>query len=121
MVAACVNNELHEVGIRMIADILESEGWDTYYLGANVPTYDIIEFVSEKNPNIVALSCTMTFHLHKIIDAIKEIKHIAKINDAKILVGGYPFNIDKNLWEKIGADLYAPNAIETCKLLQNLF
>jgi len=121
LVAGCVNEELHEVGIRMIADILELEGWDTYYLGANVPMYDIIEFVSEKNPNIVALSCTMTFHLHKVIDIINEIKNITKLNEAKIMVGGYPFNIDKNLWKKIGADLYASNALETCQLVSESF
>lgn len=38
VVVACVGGELHEVGARMVADILEMEGWDSYYLGANTPT-----------------------------------------------------------------------------------
>jgi len=32
LVAACVNQELHEVGIRMVADILEMDGWMEYLL-----------------------------------------------------------------------------------------
>jgi hypothetical protein len=37
-VAACVSGELHEIGVRMLCDLLEMEGWNTIYLGANVPT-----------------------------------------------------------------------------------
>ncbi|MDZ7776615.1 MAG: hypothetical protein U5L09_13885 [Bacteroidales bacterium] len=37
MVAATVGGELHEMGIRMVADFFEMEGWDTWYLGANAP------------------------------------------------------------------------------------
>ena len=28
-IAVCVNEELHEVGIRMVSNILELDGWDT--------------------------------------------------------------------------------------------
>ncbi|MGC8603152.1 MAG: cobalamin B12-binding domain-containing protein, partial [Desulfomonilaceae bacterium] len=35
LVAACVGGELHEIGVRMVADFFEMEGWDTYYMGAN--------------------------------------------------------------------------------------
>ena len=35
-VAACVTEDLHEVGLRMVSDILELEGCNTLYLGANV-------------------------------------------------------------------------------------
>ena len=37
LVATCVNGELHEIGVRMVADLFEMEGWNTYYLGANTP------------------------------------------------------------------------------------
>ena len=38
LVAACVSGELHEIGARIVADLFEMAGWDTYYLGANTPT-----------------------------------------------------------------------------------
>ena len=38
IVAACVGGDLHEIGIRMVADFFEMDGWDTFYLGADVPT-----------------------------------------------------------------------------------
>jgi methanogenic corrinoid protein MtbC1 len=49
-VAACVSGELHELGIRMVSDFLEMEGWDTYYLGANSPASGILSAIEEKGP-----------------------------------------------------------------------
>ena len=37
IVAVCVSGELHEIGIRMVADFFEMEGWSTHFLGANMP------------------------------------------------------------------------------------
>ncbi|HOM11367.1 MAG TPA: cobalamin-dependent protein [Spirochaetota bacterium] len=90
-------------------------------MGANVPQQDIIEFVKEKKPHIVALSCTMTFHLHKIIETIKALRTIADTTPIYIIVGGYPFNIDTNLWKKVDADLYAPNTIKISESLSKIF
>ena len=38
IIATSIGGELHEIGVRIIADFFEMEGWDTYYLGANSPT-----------------------------------------------------------------------------------
>ena len=110
-VAACVSEENHDVGIRMVADILELDGWSTYYLGANVPKKDLMSFLIDVKPEVLGLSITMTFNLHKAIELIHEARNIETLKGIKILVGGYPFNVDKNLWRQVGADFYAPNAI----------
>lgn len=120
-VASCVSEESHDVGIRMVADILELDGWSTYYLGANVPKKDLMSFLIDVKPEVLGLSITMTFNLHKAIELIHEARNIETLKGIKILVGGYPFNVDKNLWRQVGADFYAPNAIETCDLLANAF
>ncbi|MCB2294504.1 response regulator [Clostridium algoriphilum] len=120
-VAVCVSAEIHEVGIRMVTDMLEVDGWDTYYLGANVPKRDLISFLIKQKPHVLGLSATMIFNLQNVKEIIEEVRNIEELKDIKILVGGYPFNMDKELWKKMGADLYAPNAIETCNLVANTF
>jgi len=120
-VAVCVAEETHQVGIKMVADILELDGWDTYYLGENVPKRDLISFLIDQKPQVLGISVTMVGHLQNVIETIEAIRNIDVLKYIKILVGGYPFNIDKELWSKIGADLYAPNAIETCELVGNTF
>lgn len=101
----CVQGELHEFGIRMVCDYMENCGWDTYYLGANMPENSIIQMINEKKPDIIAISCTMTLNIFKVKNLIREIR---KVNEATpIIVGGYPFNLDKHLWKNVNADAYS--------------
>ena len=120
-VATCVSENLHEIGIKMVSDILELDGWDTYYLGANVPKKDLLSFLREHKPHVLGISATMTLDVQKVIEIIDEVKKIEELNGIKILVGGYIFNIQKKLWKEVGADFYAPNAIETSNLFSSYF
>ena len=36
-IVACVENEYHQIGIKMVADIFEMNGWDTHFLGLMYP------------------------------------------------------------------------------------
>lgn len=109
LVMACVGGELHEIGARMVADFFEMEGWDTYFLGANTPVDSILQTVADRNADILALSATMTFHVEivkEIIDSLRQ-KGAGK---TRVLVGGYPFNLSEGLWQRVGADGFAPDA-----------
>ncbi|WP_106767333.1 cobalamin B12-binding domain-containing protein [Paenibacillus faecalis] len=120
MVAACVGSELHEIGLRMVADTFEMEGWDTYYLGANVPDDSLIQAINDHKAHIIAISVTMTFHIHLAKELITKIKAERVVSGVKIMVGGLPFNLDPNLWKEIGADGYAPDAETTVILAEQL-
>lgn len=112
MVAVCSGNELHEIGLHMVADIFEMEGWDTYYLGANTPTSILCQTIEKRDPDILAISGTMTFHIKIIEELIDAVKTALPGLRTKILVGGYPFNIEPDLWSRIGADGWARNAVQ---------
>ncbi len=110
LIACCVGGELHEIGIRMVADFFEMEGWDTYYLGANTPTDSILRSIAERQVDILAISATMTFHIGKVTELIERVQSSQVGKAIKILVGGYPFNISRGLWQQAGADGYAVDA-----------
>ncbi len=112
MVAACVGGELHEVGIRMIADFFEMEGWDTYYIGANAPPASVVRAVRERKADVLAVSATITGHIGKVTELIRAVRADAGGHRPCVLVGGYPFNIDPDLWRKVGADASAAGAAE---------
>jgi methanogenic corrinoid protein MtbC1 len=52
----------------------------------------------------------MTFHLTRVREIVESVR--AEGDDVRIpiMVGGYPFNLDDELWRKVGADGYAPDA-----------
>lgn len=120
VIATAVGGELHELGMRMVADLLEMNGWDTYYLGANTPQESVLAAIRERNAHIVAISATISFHVSKVRDLIGMIHTAPDLPDVKIMVGGYPFNLSPNLWREVGADGYAKDArsaVETARQL----
>lgn len=121
MVTTCVPGELHEMGARMVTDFFEMNGWDTYYLGANMPIESLVRYLSEIKPQCLAISATMTFHISTVEDMIRKIRSSPDVSaDLKILVGGYPFKVADGLWEKVGADGYAPSATEAVELADKI-
>ncbi|HPR30632.1 MAG TPA: cobalamin-dependent protein [Prolixibacteraceae bacterium] len=85
----CVENELHQVGIKMVADVFEMNGWDTFFLGAGVPAHELIEFAQTLKPDRIALSLTVYSHLPALEKMIGEIE--AAFPKTGILIGGQAF------------------------------
>ncbi|MCE1189750.1 MAG: cobalamin-dependent protein [Ignavibacteria bacterium] len=120
MLATCVSGDLHEIGIRMIADFFELEGWNTIYLGANTPTESIVKSLQTGTADLLAISCTMSYHLPKVQDLIAAIRAEEQLRGTVIMTGGYPFNVDKELYKKIGADCYAANAVDALQVVKTI-
>ncbi|CAN5732412.1 B12-binding domain-containing protein [soil metagenome] len=110
LIATGVGGELHEIGLRMVADFFEMEGWDTYYLGSNTPAATIVQTLLAHKADVLAISVTMTFHIQLVADLITQVRTVDPGRQIKIITGGYPFNIDPDLWQHVGADGYAANA-----------
>ncbi len=118
IVAACVHGELHEIGARMLCDLLELEGWNTIYLGANVPTAGIVDVLRDNHSNILAVSASMTFHIPAVREMVAAVRLATPA--ARILVGGYAFRIAPNLWRNVGADYWAKDASDAISLIGGL-
>jgi len=120
MVATSIGGELHEMGIRIITDFFEMEGWDTYYLGANCPTSAILQALSDRSADVLAVSATMTFHIRAVENLIAAVRAAENLKAVKILVGGYPFNVEPELWRRVGADAYAADASDAAAMASRL-
>ncbi|MDD4310060.1 MAG: cobalamin-dependent protein [Candidatus Cloacimonetes bacterium] len=118
IVSACISGEQHEVGLRMVSDLMELEGWDTMFLGANTPLETIPETTLAWKADLLAISVTLAIHLDKLSELIKLCR--VQIPHLKVMVGGYPFNLDPELWRKIGADGFANNALNAISTAESL-
>jgi len=115
LVAACGKNELHEVGLRMVADLFELDGWDTHFFSATTPREQILQTVGDTRADLLALSATLTANVPDISQLITEIRAAQLPALPKIMVGGYPFHTDPELWRRIGADGTARGAEEAVR------
>jgi len=98
IIVSCVANEYHQIGGKMVADILETRGWNTYFLGANTPLADLLTMVQEKRPDWVALSLSVFFnmpHLERAIEALRGLD-----GPFRILVGGQAFRWAEDAFSK---------------------
>lgn len=121
LIAACADVERHEVGLRMICDLLELEGWDTVFLGATTPVDSLVAMVAARRPAVVALSASLAPHLIRVRETIQALRDRLGVETPLIVVGGRPFSIDPGLAERLGADLTARDAVEAVDLLQARF
>lgn len=118
LIAACADLERHEIGLRMLCDLLEMEGWETVYLGATVPTGDLVRMVVDRKPDVVALSVAIAPHLPRLREMIRAIRDATAGAPPLILAGGRPFHAHPDLAERLGADLTAESARDAVALLR---
>jgi len=97
VVATCVGGDLHELGIRTVVDFFEMDGWDTFYLGADVPSSSIVQTIIDRRADVLAVSATLMTHLGAVTELISTIRSNRARAKLIILVGGHPFNVVANL------------------------
>lgn len=76
IVAACVEGELHEIGLLLTSLSLSSHGFKIVYLGANLPLEDLVAAVREVKPSLVLLSATAEAHLGRLIEATSALRGV---------------------------------------------
>ena len=90
-VVTCVANEYHQVGGKMVADVFEMSGWRGYFLGANTSIEDLLDFIRDKAPSVVAFSLTVYFNLETLLEAASAVR--TAFPSIPILAGGQAFRL----------------------------
>ncbi len=118
VVIGTVQGDIHDIGKRIVATMLEVYGFEVYDLGRDVPLENFIEKVIEVDADIVAASALMTTTMvaQKMLhEALQE----AGIRDkVKLMVGGAA--VTQEWADKIGADGYAEEVTAAVKRAKQL-
>jgi len=104
VILMAIENETHELGIRMIADLFSLDGWDAHYFGGDVPIDDILSVIKKNKPYIVVISATFSKNIIYVKRLIENLKR--ESIETKVFVGGHAFNRYPDLANKIKADYY---------------
>ena len=120
LIAACADTERHEVGLRMLCDMLEVKGWSTKYLGATVPTESLVAMVQMQKPDVLALSVAIAPHLPRLRAMIHAVRESTGDSPPIIIVGGRPFVENPGLCERVGADATAEDVRAAVAMLEQM-
>lgn len=104
VLVGCVAGERHELGLRMLADLLRQAGWRVLYLGSDVPTADWVQFAVRTHPDAVAISAGAQRHIPTLRSLIEQLR--SALPGLQVLVGGAVFTRYPALWRAVGATLY---------------
>jgi methanogenic corrinoid protein MtbC1 len=91
LVATSAQGNLHELGIRMVSDLFELEGWDTHYLGASTPHDAVVAAVADTAAHLLLVSATMDDHIDAVRELIAAVRADPRTRDVPVMVGGPPF------------------------------
>ena len=108
-VIATAPDESHGVGGRMVADLLELQGWDVHFLGVDLPVADVAALVGKLRPTFVGVSLVMPYNLMNTERLIAAVRAACPESPPRILLGSSVLGWDQDLWRQLGADAFAPD------------
>lgn len=108
---ACPAGNHHSVGLRMVADAFELDGWTVHYLGANVPQAALIDQIKLLGPDLVGLSASLPQQLRGLRETIAALRASFPDSGPRIVVGGLVFNQFPLLAQGVGGEVLAADAL----------
>lgn len=116
VVVGTVRGDQHDIGKNLIAMMFEGAGFEIIDLGVNVEPGKFVEAVKSEKALVLGMSALLTTTMPAMSETIDALKK-EELNDRTlVIVGGAP--LTQNYSEKIGADLYAPNAAAAVRVVK---
>lgn len=115
-VIATVKGDIHDIGKNIVKLLLENYGFDVVDLGKDVPPETVAETAVRLHAPFVGLSALMTTTVPAMEETVRLLKQ--KAPWCKTVVGGAV--LTKEYADKIGADKYAADAMETVRYAETV-
>jgi len=113
-----VTGDMHDIGKNLVVTMLRGVGFEVRDLGINVSRDKFYQAVAEFQPDVLGLSALLTTTMMEMKGVIEGLQERRLRERCKVMVGGAP--VSEQFASQIGADGYAPNAVEAVKLAQRL-
>jgi MerR family transcriptional regulator, light-induced transcriptional regulator len=120
LLAAGVAGNRMDVGLHMLADLFEIDGWRVVQLGADVPVADLAQAVDFYEVDIAGLSVSQNVQLPALKQSITAIRSGPRGQQVKILLGGRTLSAAEDLASQLGADAYAADPVAALKIARQL-
>ena len=120
VVILCAGTEQEELGAQICADLLQSDGWDVYFVGRMIPHDETLELVGKQSPDALVIFGTAPDDVpdtRQMIELIREVGVCPRMN---IVASGGIFNRADGLWQEVGADAFAPTARDLLRTIDGL-
>jgi len=120
ILAACVAGETHDLGLRMVSHLLETEGHVVHFLGANVPAGSIIDGIRMRHVTAVLLSTTIEDNIPALIATLEAINTMPDDERPRVIVGGQILEGREDEIRNFGAELITDLNMSSAQITDRL-
>ena len=117
VVMGTVQGDLHDIGKKLVAMMLEGSGFEVIDLGTDVSPERFVETVEESGAQVVGLSALLTTTLPAMEATVSALREAGPVK-VKVMIGGAP--VTSAFASSIGADGYAADASSAVALARRL-
>jgi len=109
---AAAEGQVHVLGLRMVADVLEGAGYEVLYLGADVPVDALRRFAAEQQPAVTGLAVGMSVGVGALAESIHAVHEACPAT--KIMLGGraVPLSLVEAGYPRVASSLEAVATVE---------
>jgi 5-methyltetrahydrofolate--homocysteine methyltransferase len=118
VVIGTVEGDLHDIGKKLVAMMLEGAGFQVVDLGTDASPEAFVEAARASNAELAAMSALLTTTMPKMAETVHALNSADLDRTVRTMIGGAP--VTQSYANEIGADAYAPeaaSAVETAKRL----
>ncbi len=127
IVAACLEGELHEVGLLLTCLFLSRRGFRILYLGPNLPLDDLLRTIERIRPPLVLLSASIPANAERLAAATRalrrrceELERTVGVRCPTIGYGGHVFLLHPELREGIEGIFLGRNAEDAVGIINEV-
>lgn len=118
VVIGAVQGDIHDLGYGLVAKQLELAGFEVHRLGVDVPPMTFIDKAKEFDADIIGLSAFLVTTIPKCGVLIDYLRDMNMRDRFRVIIGGALTS--QAVADQIGADGWAPNAVEAVRLCRRL-
>lgn len=116
VVIGTVKGDIHDIGKTIVVTLMRSAGFEVIDLGVDVAAEKFVGAVQENGADVLAMSALLTTTMPYMGEVIKKLEENGLRERLTVIVGGAP--LSEEYAKKIGADLYAADAVEAVRKLK---
>jgi 5-methyltetrahydrofolate--homocysteine methyltransferase len=117
VVLCTVKGDLHDIGKNLVGMMLEGAGFEVIDLGVDVTVENVVDKVTEIQPQVLGLSALLTTTMPEMENVINVLQARGMRGAVKVMVGGAPLRAE--FAQKIGADAFGKDAAEAVNIVRS--
>jgi methanogenic corrinoid protein MtbC1 len=99
--ALCYSASKHILGVKMLSHAIKEDGWQSIFLGNNLPGNELVKAIEHWKVDLLAISLTLEEEINPAQDLIHRVRSSKESQNVKILLGGRAGS-KLTLWKRSG-------------------